>query len=346
MKYSVGGGLGLLSVWLVFGSEASADARGTERECRLIRAGSTLVLASDCTTRASLVIPDGFTFDGRGHTVRARDPEGGAFSGAVVRSGGRVAHLRNVTIVAEGLDPTCHTASPVDERLRGVLFENTSGSITSVRVRGVSQSPMACQEGHGIDVRTTGERTGASEERVLVAGCSVEGFQKTGILVVGAVEVGLYANRVLGGGPLAEIAQNGIQLARGAHGSAKLNRVAHVGYAGSDWTAVGLLAQDAGPLDLALNAFDDTDVAIWLERTSASEVHGNRVTDSVDALVIDGRSGAASDVSVHHNRFDASDVGVLLLGAGATGAVVRDNRIEAPSGAVVELLGATGNTLD
>lgn len=345
MRYIVHGAVGLLVV-LTGSTTASAEDASRSDTCRLYRAGTVLVLASDCSTETTVVIPDGYTLDGRGHTLRARDPADGSFSGPVVRSGGRTAHLRNLNIVADDLRAACHAASPVDDRLRAVLFENASGTITGVHVRAVRQSPMGCQEGYGIDVRTTGVRVGTDEERVLVAGCSVEGFQKTGILVVGAVEVGLYANRVTGGGPLDAIAQNGIHIARGAHGSIKLNRVSELRYAGSGWSAAGLLAQDAGPLDVALNTLEAADVGMWLERTSAGELHGNSVLDSEYAVVIDGQSGPASDHAVHHNRLEATDVGVLLLGAGATGSVLSHNRIDARSGATLELLGASGNTIE
>lgn len=247
--------------------------------------------------------------------------------------------------MADGLAAHCHAASPVDERLRAVLFEGASGSITGVHVRGVRQASDLCQEGFGIDVRALGERAARDEERVLIAGCRVEGFQKTGVVVLGAVEVGLYASRVQGRGPLDTIAQNGVQIGRGARGSIKLTRVSGVRYTRADFTAVGVLAQDAGPLDLALNALHDTDVAVWLERTSGAELSGNRLAGELDALVIDGRTGPAANNHVHHNALRGAEVSVLILGEGARGNVVRDNRSDAPNGSVVELLGAAGNSL-
>jgi hypothetical protein len=47
-----------------------------------------MTLLADCTTDHTLSIPDGYAFDGDGHTITAVDPDGAHFLGAVVANAG------------------------------------------------------------------------------------------------------------------------------------------------------------------------------------------------------------------------------------------------------------------
>src|SRR5688500_12645370 len=76
-------------------------------DCSFSTSGRTLRLRADCTTDQTLVVPHGFTLDGRGRTITAVDPPGGHFVGAVIRNGGSMAHVRRVRISASGLSDTC-----------------------------------------------------------------------------------------------------------------------------------------------------------------------------------------------------------------------------------------------
>ena len=63
--------------------------------CVLVPSGPmTLTLAADCTTDTTILIPNGFTLDGAGHTITAVDPSGDHFKGAVVANGGATAQVR------------------------------------------------------------------------------------------------------------------------------------------------------------------------------------------------------------------------------------------------------------
>ena len=43
--------------------------------CTFTTAGTTMTLDADCTTDATIPIPDGYTLDGAGLTIVANDPE-------------------------------------------------------------------------------------------------------------------------------------------------------------------------------------------------------------------------------------------------------------------------------
>jgi len=55
--------------------------------CTFTTVGTTMNLDADCTTDATIVVPDGVTLDGRGYAITALDPAAGHFLGGVVESG-------------------------------------------------------------------------------------------------------------------------------------------------------------------------------------------------------------------------------------------------------------------
>jgi hypothetical protein len=108
-------------VWMglvvAVGGGGASSAQASASACSLVAHGQTLLLQADCRTDHTLVIPDGFALDGRGHEITAVDPPGGSFEGAVVQSGGNEAQVRNLRIKATNLAAVCHVAEPVDRRL-------------------------------------------------------------------------------------------------------------------------------------------------------------------------------------------------------------------------------------
>jgi len=62
--------------------------------------GSTLTLQSDCTTDASIIVPQGMKMDLGGHIITAVDPSSDHFRGGVVQNGGSQASVTNGTIQA------------------------------------------------------------------------------------------------------------------------------------------------------------------------------------------------------------------------------------------------------
>lgn len=329
------------------GITLAALAAGTahaETDCAWVERGSTRYLRADCQTDATLLIPDGFTLDGRGHTIKAHDPVDGAFEGAVVRNAGNSAHVRNLVIDAAGLAPVCHAATPADTRVRAILLQDADGSIVDNHVLAINQGASGCQEGSAIEVR-------ASERNVevLISANHVENFQKGGIVVIGTVDAGIYLNRVEGQGPTPNLAQNGIQLSGGATGSVKLNRVRLLRYAPGTATAAGILLLDAeAPLEVSLNHIDSCDVGIFLSGTSNAEIHGNSIGDSTyDGISIDGRSAPAEQNRVLGNYVARSaGVGIDLFGVGTRENVIKLNVIvDSGVANVQEVLEAGDNIL-
>lgn len=252
------------SSWAGFDGAADAlTVNGTTHDfeprfspCDTSESGPTITLLADCTTDHTLLVPDGFTLDGDGHTITAVDPANGHFVGAVVRNGGTTANVTNVDITADGLAEACDGGA---DRLRGILLDGASGAITGVSVHGVRQGPSGCQEGNAIEARNF---DATEAQTVTIAGNEVSDYQKNGITASGLLTATIEDNAVTGDGPVPYIAQNGIQVGFGASALVQRNAVSGNWYGGAaDAISCGLLVFDANGVrqrtnDLSANQVD------------------------------------------------------------------------------------------
>src|SRR4051812_46883187 len=67
----------------------------------------TMTLNADCTTDHSIAVPNNYTLDGAGHTIKAVDPAGDHFRGGVVQNGGAAANITNLKITTGTLADAC-----------------------------------------------------------------------------------------------------------------------------------------------------------------------------------------------------------------------------------------------
>jgi parallel beta helix pectate lyase-like protein len=205
-----------------------------------ISAPSTMTLLADCETDHTILVPNGFTLNGAGNTITAVDPVGDHFRGAVVMNGGTAANVTDIEITAFGLaNNVCDDGV---ERLRGILFDNASGTISYVNVHGVRQGLSGCQEGNAIEVRNY---PGSTMLSVTIDHNIVSDYQKNGITLTGKVNGTVTNNTVTGDGPIDYIAQNGIQVGFGASALVRGNSVSGNYYTPTSWTACGLLFYEA-----------------------------------------------------------------------------------------------------
>jgi hypothetical protein len=240
-------------------------------DCRFTSNRGTWTLQASCTTDETLVVPVS-RLDGRGFTIRAVDPPGGHFTGAVVQNGTAELDVSRLRVTAAGLSSTC---DPSEDRLAGILLDGARGSVTFSTVTGINQGDSGCQEGNAIVVRNTAP--GRPAVNVRVEANVVSGYQKTGILVTGAVRATVSGNVVDGGPPVGVIARNGIQVSNGATGAVRLNAIRGNSYTGADAVGAGVLVI-GGPfydmaftrnVDVALNAITGADVGVYLDNSEA-----------------------------------------------------------------------------
>lgn len=259
-----------LAVLSVAPDRGAARAAST---CTFSNSGSTMTLDADCTTDTSIVVPDGFTLDGAGHTITAVDPAGGHFVGGVVQNGGAKANVTNLEITTSGLAGTCDGGA---NRLRGVLFEGASGSITNNTISNINQGPAnGCQEGNAIEVRNLGAPAAVA---VVIDQNTVTGYQKTGIVTNGNIVATITDNIVDdSGGPSGVIARNGIQVGYGATGMVKRNTVTGNSYTGTSTVSGGILVV-GGPgyggdfcrnVQIVQNRVEGADVGVYVSQYEA-----------------------------------------------------------------------------
>jgi hypothetical protein len=235
--------------WLPYRPAVTLTASAVS--CLFSTSGTTMTLQNDCTTDQTILIPDAMTLNGNGHSITAVDPTGGHFVGAVVANGYASASVTNLTVTTSHLSDVCD-AGP--DRLRGIMLDGASGSITHNTVVGINQGLSGCQEGNAIDVRNTpfdGSHPGTKS--VTISGNTIRDYQKTGILASGDVLATITNNTVTGSGPINYIAQNGIQVSFGASATVKSNTVSGNWYVPASYVACGVLLYNASGVKASSN---------------------------------------------------------------------------------------------
>lgn len=228
-----------------------AGAASAATDCTFTTKGSTMRLDADCTTDETIFVPDGMTLDGKGYVITAVDPVGG-FKGAVVQNGGGTAHVEKLTVTASGLANLCKGGA---DRLRGIMFEGASGSISHNTVTGINKGASGCQEGNAIEVRNApfdGSHPGTT--MVEVGHNDLVDWQKTGIVANGDVMVSVHHNKIFASATQDNLAANGLQLGFGALGLATQNLIYGNQWKGtSPWAATAVLVYLADVVHVSKN---------------------------------------------------------------------------------------------
>lgn len=296
------------------------QAAGAMTDCTFTTVGTTMFLDDDCTTDATILIPDGMTLDGKRHMITAVDPAGG-FVGAVVGNAGSIAHVKRLTVTASGLANVCRSG---DDRLRGIMLEGASGSITHSTVVGINKGASGCQEGNAIEVRNAPfDGSHPAPVKAVVAHNKVLDWQKTGILANGDVIVSIHHNKVYESATQANLAANSIQFGFGALGIATHNHVEGNQWEGwspaSDFAGSAILTFEADAVYVSKNNIrGNSDVGIFILSDSGL-YHHNRVFDQgVDLGGYDVGIWDLGDNIVVRNKvrgFDVPHLGVDLRGS-------------------------------
>jgi len=245
--------------------------------CTFTVLGSTWSLDADCVTDATIVVPDGVMLDGNGNTLTAEDPPGDHFRGAVVANGGATAHVTHLNITTSGLANVCDAGT---DRLRGILFDGASGSITHNHVENINQGASGCQEGNAIEARNAPfDGTHPDTKTVEIAHNVVEDWQKGGIICNGDVECDIHHNNVGESATQHDLAANSVQLGFGAAGTVEHNRIDGNQWLGpTDFVATAVLIYQADlPVVRRNNIGGNADVGIYILESPESTVNNNRV---------------------------------------------------------------------
>lgn len=265
------------AVAAIVAAVGAAPAQATT-DCSFTVSGATMTLEASCTTDETIVVPDGATLDGSGHTIAAVDPPTDHFRGAVVANGGGEAHVVDLTVTADSLANACDGGA---DRLRGIMLEGASGSISGSRVVGINHGPSGCQEGNAIEIRNAPfDGTHPATVSVEIAHNVVAGYQKTGIVANGDVDVSVHHNDVGSSATQENLAANGIQLGFGARGAVTHNHVDGNQWMGvTSWAATAVLLFDADAAHVSRNNIrGNSDIGVYIYGDGATAVN-NRVFD-------------------------------------------------------------------
>ena len=235
----------------------------------------TWTLDSDCTVDGPIVVPDGYTLDGANHTITAVDPDGGYFRGGIIVNGGRTANVTNTIITAVHLADICQAGN---DRLRAIHFNGASGSIRGNAILNVNKGASSCQEGNGIEVRNA---DGSNPTTVEIADNLIDGFQKTGIVATGSVDVEIHGNTVGPSSTQRFMVTNGIQVSAGARVTIEFNTIAGNSWPGEAAAATAILLMNTAPGALVRGnvIVGNADVGIYVMANGVL-VERNRLTDN------------------------------------------------------------------
>ncbi len=178
-------------------------------------------------------------------------------------NGGATAYVKNLTVTVSGLANVCDGGA---DRLRGIMFEGASGSITHNAILDLNQGASGCQEGNAIEVRNAPfDGTHPDTQVVEIANNRIDDFQKTGIVANGDVSVNIHLNRIADSATQAYLAANSIQVGFGATGSVTGNVVEGNQWLGaSNFAASAILIFAADGVNVSNNNVrGNSDVGIW-----------------------------------------------------------------------------------
>ena len=254
------------------------------------------------------------------------------FDSAPIATAVLVQNAVNVTIRGLTVDGTNNGISACAPDLEGITFQNASGSVERAAVRNfkLGSGLEGCQSGTGIFVQSGNGAISSVE----IVECTVHDYQKNGIT---ADEVGTSAlirhNVVTGFGPVAAIAQNGIQIGFGAEGSIERNLVTNNVFSACNnaatctAVATNILVTQSDGVEVSRNRAGISQVAIFVNGNNASVIRN----ETFATLVFDGVRIEGNQARVRENRVvNGAEAGIFLLG---NNHVVRDNVItEAPIG--------------
>jgi parallel beta-helix repeat protein len=246
--------------------------------------------------------------------------------------------ISNLTIDGAGL-------GNANYRFQGIGYYNAGGTIDGNTVLNIEDTPFSGAQ-HGAAIYAY--NLDGTPRTLTVTNNTIEDFQKAGIVLNGDnLTVLVDGNTVVGAGPTAVTAQNGIQIGYGATGTVSNNSVSDVDYTPATWTASGILLYDPGDgVVVTGNEVQDAQSGIYAYSADDAAIRDNSVDGSSWGITVD----TSDNVAVTGNTVTHSDGDGIDLYS-ATNVRVKKNTVDHSSYDGIWLGGAssevsiTGNTI-
>jgi probable HAF family extracellular repeat protein len=285
--------------------------------CREVMAndfpGQRRALHADCTTDRPIFVPEGWVFDGDGHTIYARDPEGGRLTEGIIRVSGNGSTVRNVTVDGSGLTEPCLVDYGATS-LAGVLVQGSGGEVTGVTVRNLVRALPAGSAGDEGVMESCGE------------GITVEGSTAEAFVVENTIQNGGLAGILINGSTASisnntidRVAETGILAMNGANVRVSPGNNVTNGQVGIHFEDSGTGGRIAGN---TIESMSLAGIAVILD--ARATVAGNTVEDALYGSFTASRGA----VDIRGNTIlRAQDSGMLVDGVG-TQATIEENTID------------------
>lgn len=254
--------------------------------------------------------------------------------------------LDNLTV-----DGASNTLGGCGVNIVGIYYRNASGNIENAAVRNIRLFPdtlLGCQTGLAIYAQAGNEPGVIRRARLTVTNSSVHDYQKNGITADAAgTELTAVGNAVTGLGPTPAIAQNGVQVSRGAtgrlEGNSVINHIYSLCVSTSSCNAVStnILTFETSSVRILKNNLGKAQVNVYLEGSN-NDLTNNTIfdTDVYDGVFIFGDNNrvntntifnsdeaavwiAGNNNHVNANTFNEAPIGVFNDG---TGNIINGNK--------------------
>ncbi len=250
----------------------------------------------------------------------------------------------NVTLDNLTVDGASDTLGGCGVNIVGIYYRNASGNIDNSAVRNIRLFPdalLGCQTGLAIYAQAGNEPGVTRRARLTVANSSIHDYQKNGITADAAgTELTATANAVTGLGPTPAIAQNGVQVSRGAEGRLEGNSVINhiyslcVSTSSCGAVSTNILTFQTSSVKILKNNLGKAQVNVYLDGSN-NDVMNNTIfdTDVFDGVFIFGDNNkvnantifnsdeaavwiAGNNNRVNANTFNEAQIGVFNDGTG------------------------------
>ena len=277
----------------------------------------TWTFTQDVTTTTPLLVPDGYTVDGKDFTLFVGDPTPTtAFLGAALQNDVDADEfsVHDLTIDGTGTLIRNHPGGANNRNLFGIRFLKASGAVDDVTVKGILRVQGGDNDGLGIRVDNTG---GASQLTVTIDDTTVTGFQKGGLAATGNVNM-IVTGSTIGSGR-STTPPNSISVQSGADATITGNTIGGIQSTqnGVYRQSTSVLAYQAGDVTVTDNIVNGSDAALYFYDSDTAVATGNTIVAPKDDLIdpntgelqlTSGIVASAMDVTVSGNKItDAID---------------------------------------
>ena len=218
--------------------------------------------------------------------------------------------------------------------LVGVYYLHASGTLQGLNLRNqlLGSADMACNSGLGSYLE------GTSANAITFKNSTVSNYQKNGITANGdgsgtGPVINFTGNTVVGQGPAAGIAQNGIQIGYGASGKITVNLLldsVSSGTSSSSVAATGILLNASNGVTVFNDKISNTDFAV---AAVSDALYGTADGNNINTNIITGSKIAAVELCGNNNLVQWND----LYSSGQAAVKVDSSCTEGPGG------GSSGN---